>query len=257
MQLTDAELGELGEIALAVARDAAALLIEGYRARPAATEKARADLVTDFDPRSEERILDRLGRLSDLPVVAEEGGGNADAPTLWYCDPLDGTANFVHGHPFWAVSIGLLSNGRPLAGAVVAPALGTEWTHERGARRDGSPCHVSDTARLDDALLATGFPFDRTTSPANNIDAFGTVLRRVRGIRRCGSAAIDCCLVADGTYDGYWERRLNGWDLAAGSAVALRGGATLTALDGGSPDVRVGHIALTNGRIHASLLALL
>jgi myo-inositol-1(or 4)-monophosphatase len=116
---------------------------------------------------------------------------------------------------------------------------------------------VSDTARLEDSLLATGFPFDRGRSPDDNIDTFGKVLRRVRGIRRCGSAAIDCCLVADGTYDGYWERRLNGWDLAAGSAVALRSGATLTALDGGRPDVRVGQVALTNGRIHGPLLTLL
>jgi myo-inositol-1(or 4)-monophosphatase len=168
---------------------------------------------------------------------------------------LDGTTNFVHGHPFWCVSIGLLEHGAPVAGAVVAPAVGLSWTAHRGgpAVRSGQPCRVSETDDLEHALCATGFPPDRQTEPGNNLDTFARVQKVVRGVRRCGSAAMDMCLVADGTYDAYWERRLNAWDLAAGAAVVLAAGGTITALDGGPVNLSVGQIIASNGRVHAPL----
>jgi myo-inositol-1(or 4)-monophosphatase len=121
----------------------------------------------------------------------------------------------------WAVSIGLLEHGQPLAGAVVAPALGLAWTGYRGgpALRNAEPCRVSATAEFEHALLATGFPPNRERAPENNLDTFAAAQKKVRGVRRCGSAAIDMCMVADGTYDAYWERRLNAWDLAAGGLI--------------------------------------
>jgi myo-inositol-1(or 4)-monophosphatase len=106
-------------------------------------------------------------------------------------------------------------------------------------------------------LVGTGFPSDRSRAPSNNFDAFMRVKQCVRGVRRCGSAAIDLCLVADGTYDAYWERRLNAWDVMAGSALLLAGGGALSALDGTPPDLSVGHILASNGRIHEALLGLL
>ncbi|HYQ17166.1 MAG TPA: inositol monophosphatase family protein [Polyangiaceae bacterium] len=246
-------------LALAVATEAGALLLAGYRTRPTPTEKAQRDLVTEFDLKSEALIVARLAAATpELGIVAEEGGGQLRALT-WFCDPLDGTTNFVHGHPFWAVSIGLLEAERPLAGAVVAPALGLSWTGFAGgpARRSGEPCRVSETSNLERSLLATGFPYDRRTAPANNLDAFARVEKVAQGVRRCGSAAIDLCLVADGTYDAYWERRLNAWDVAAGAAVLLAAGGRLSALDGGPVDLSIGHLIASNGHVHDALQALL
>ncbi len=253
---------QLAQIAFEVATEAAQLLLAGFRKHPAVREKARADLVTEFDLASERLIRQRLAERSpEIPVVGEEQGGT---PALghaltWYCDPLDGTTNFVHGHFFFCVSIGVAEAGVPIAGAVVAPALATHWQAWQGgpALRNGEPCRVSETRELTSALVATGFPSDRTHAPGNNFDAFTAVKRQVRGIRRCGSAAIDLCLVADGTYDAYWERRLNAWDVMAGSALVLAAGGKLSALDGTAPDLSVGHILASNGLVHDHLLNLI
>ena len=186
-------------------------------------------------------------------------GGEAASDATWYCDPLDGTTNFVHGHPFWSVSIGLLEAGVPTVGAVVAPVLGLWWTGYQGgpSLRCGVPCEPSATDRLAHALLATGFPVQRDQEPASNLSTFVDVMRQVQGVRGCGSAAVDLCLVADGTYDAFWERKLNGWDVCAGAAVLLGAGGRLSALDGSPADVRRGHIVASNGRIHAAVVDML
>lgn len=248
----------LAELLLAVAREAGAVAARGYRRRPDAAEKRQNDLVTEFDVATERWIRQRLGELApDLPVFAEEEGGTRRGSRVCYVDPIDGTTNFVHGHPFWAVSLGVLEDDQPLAGAVVAPSLGLEWSGYRGgpARRNGEVCGVSPTEKLRDSLVATGFPQDRSREPDNNFASFLRVKRAVRGVRRCGSASIDMCLVADGTYDGYWERRLNTWDLAAGAAIVLAAGGHITALDGSAPVLHIGHVVASNGRIHDELVA--
>ncbi|MFC1643435.1 inositol monophosphatase family protein, partial [Myxococcota bacterium] len=187
-------------------------------------------------------------------------GGERKGDHVWYCDPLDGTTNFVHGHFFWAVSVGLLDReGIPMAGAVVAPALGTRWVGYRGggAARNGEPCRVSQTQKLTAALVATGFPYvGRDRAPDNNFATFARVKQAVRGVRRCGSAALDACLVADGTYDAYWERALQPWDVAGGLAVLLAAGGTLTALDGSPASLDRGNIVASNGLLHDALVAL-
>jgi myo-inositol-1(or 4)-monophosphatase len=251
---------ELAEIALEVAREAGKLVQRGWRKNPSAIEKARSDLVTQYDFESERLIRALLAeRTPELALVAEEHGGDAREGPTWYCDPLDGTTNFVHGHHFWAVSIGALAHGVPIAGAVVAPSLRSEWMgYQAGtAARDGLVCSVSETERLDMALVATGFPTERTKEPWNNFETFVRVKKAVRGVRRCGSAAIDMCLVADGTYDGYWERHVHAWDLAGGAAVLLSAGGRLSALDGGRAELAKGHVLATNGRIHDALLCLM
>ena len=253
---------ELAQIALEVASEAAQILVAGFRKHPIVREKARADLVTEYDLASERVIRQRLAeRTPEIAIVAEEQGGTAASGEglTWYCDPLDGTTNFVHGHFFFCVSIGIAKAGLPIAGAVVAPALDTTWQAYSGgpALRNGEPCRVSATTELADALVATGFPSDRSQAASNNFAAFTNVKRQVRGIRRCGSAAIDLCLVADGTYDAYWERRLNAWDVMAGSALVLSAGGKLSALDGTPPDLSVGHVLASNGLLHAHLLNLL
>ena len=258
--MTSAELEKLARIALEVAQEAAAMVMTAYRSDIEPSEKGRADLVTEYDVKSERLIRARLAeRTPGLPIVGEEEGGTADGPT-WYCDPIDGTTNFVHGHPFFCVSIGLLDRNTPLAGAVVAPALGTRWHGfvGGGAFRDGKPCKVSDTLLLSEALVGTGFPPAASRGgPEDNVDTFRRVLPHTRGIRRCGAAALDLCMVADGTYEAFWERRLNAWDVAAGAALVLAAGGTITDLRGEPPDLKIGHILASNGHVHEALLALL
>jgi myo-inositol-1(or 4)-monophosphatase len=246
------------EIALEAARDASRIVAAGWRQRPVIEHKGAIDLVTAFDRESERFLRERLTSLTPFAFVGEDEGGKAGAgetPT-WFVDPLDGTTNFVHGHPFYCVSIGLLVGTRPLLGAVVAPALATEWAGAvgLGATRNGQPCVPSQVSSFGDALLATGFPYDRRTSEDNNFDAFVTIKKQVQAVRRCGSAALDLCLVADGTYDGYWEKKLQSWDLAAGAAIVRAAGGRLSDFEGREGDVLTGHLVATNGRIHDALI---
>lgn len=249
----------LTEVALGVAQEAAQRVLSGYRKQHSVSEKGAHDLVTECDLESEALIRRRLAaETPGIALVAEEKGGRAEGRATWYCDPLDGTTNFVHGHPFWSVSIGLLEAGVPTAGAVVAPSLGLWWTGYRGgqAQRAGETCQVSRTDSLDSALLA-GFPPRRDQEPDSNLATFSHVMRQVRGVRRCGSAAIDLCLVADGTYDAYWERSLNAWDLTGGAAVVLSAGGRLSSLSGGPAELRRGHVIASNGLLHEAIVELL
>ncbi len=277
--LSTAELEELSRVAAEVAREAAALVLTGWRSRPDVRLKHPKDLVTEWDLRSEALIVERLRARAPFPVLGEEGGlmgsvadeaagGPASQPEdsladyagpTWVCDPIDGTTNFAHGHPIWCVSIGLMQGGAPLAGAVAAPTLSADWRGYLGgpALRSGEPARVSRTQELGQALIATGFPPDRERAPDNNFESFERVKRRARAVRRCGSAALDLCFVADGTYDGYWERRVCVWDLAAAAAVHRAAGGELTALSGGPVKLEQGHVLATNGRIHAELLSVL
>jgi myo-inositol-1(or 4)-monophosphatase len=258
--MTPEQLSSLAGIALEVATEAAALVLRGYRTGVVSREKARADLVTEYDVQSERLVRKRLAEHTpEIAVVGEEEGGQSKGPT-WYCDPIDGTTNFVHGHPFFCVSIGLMDGDEPLLGAVVAPALGTRWHGwlGGGAFRDGRPCRVSETRNLSDALLATGFhPKARRQPPHDNLGTFARIMPEVRGIRRCGSAALDLCMVADGTYDAYWERALNVWDTAAAAAITLAAGGRITDLGGQRPNLSIGHILASNRHVHDALLGLL
>jgi myo-inositol-1(or 4)-monophosphatase len=257
------EASDLLAVALDAARLAAALAKEGWRKHPSTARKASAvDLVTQFDLDSEALLRRELSRRSAFAVVGEERGGERpdgmNAP-VWYVDPIDGTTNFVHGHPFWCVSVGLAERGQPILGAVVAPVLGVEWTGVVGGSptRNGEACKVSDVAVFQDALLATGFPYDRHTSADNNFEAFIAIKKQCQAVRRCGSAAIDLCLVADGTYEGYWENKVKPWDVAGGSAIVLAAGGRVSNYTGALADVAGGQIVATNGRIHDTLVAAL
>jgi myo-inositol-1(or 4)-monophosphatase len=265
-------------MALLVAEEAATLVASGYRSRPRTMQKGRNDLVTEYDKASEDLLIARLGSLSPgIRVIGEEtGGGRPSASSealVWYVDPVDGTTNFAHGHPFWCVSVGLMERNLPVAGAVVAAALGVRWVgwvyptdpsrptrgepggEPRGsAFRNGKPCSVSGTQSVSEALLATGFPAVRDNPPHDNFASFLSVKRSSRAVRRCGAAAIDLCMVADGTYDGYWERRLYPWDTAAGVAILTAAGGIVTSLDGSKPDYFEGSVVATNGLIHADVV---
>jgi myo-inositol-1(or 4)-monophosphatase len=255
------ELAAMAAAVERVAQEAAAVCLRGWRTGTAVERKGDIDLVTAWDRASEDVLREGLTRaFPDIALVAEEAGGTApaDAP-VFFADPLDGTTNFAHGHPFFAVSVGLMVGSEAVLGVVVAPALRNVWRGSLGtpATRDGAVCRVSATERLGDALLATGFPYDVRSNPLHNFDHFAALTRQTRGVRRCGSAALDLCLTADGTFDGYWERHLKPWDMAGGAAIVRAAGGTVTDLRGGPADPRLGALLATNGRVHAALLAAL
>jgi myo-inositol-1(or 4)-monophosphatase len=252
-----------------IAEEAGAIVLAGWRGDDVDVQsKGAIDLVTQYDLASEARIRARMREAFPThAVVAEEAaaGDARDRELVWFCDPLDGTTNFAHGHFFFAVSIGLArraDDGRlePLLGVVHAPALGTTWMGgeglgavriDRGVER---PCAPSRATTLSRSLLATGFPYDRRTSGENNVREHSRIVLLVQGIRRCGSAALDLCLVADGTYDGYWEQKLAPWDMTAGAAIAGAAGCTLTGYEGEPIDVTRNRVVATNGHIHEELL---
>lgn len=257
-----------------IAERAGAVVMEGFRGNVTVQKKGGIDLVTDRDLASEALIRAELAAtFPDHGVVAEEGGGDAEArgrEWVWLCDPLDGTTNFAHGHFFFAVSLGLSRAGVPIAGVVHAPALRTTWWGGRGIGafrstegRAVERCVVSSHAEafrrggasLIESVLATGFPYDRRTSPENNVREMSRIVVNVRGIRRCGAAAIDLALVADGTYDGYWEQKLAPWDLCAGAALVKAAGGTITGYGGGEVSLTEGRVVATNGAIHVELLS--
>lgn len=244
--------------ATAIAVDAGKLLLNGWRGDLRVHKKGAIDLVTDYDLRSEALLRERMTRaFPSHALVAEEGEDQVTGDWVWYVDPLDGTTNFAHGHFFFAVSIGLALRGRPVLGVVHAPALGVTWTAAEGrsATRNGEPCSVSTTATLADALVATGFPYDRATTDEDNLREAVDIIPRVQGIRRCGSAALDLCLVADGTYDGYWEQKVKPWDVCAGMIIARAAGARITDYDGSSATVGSSQLVTAGPSLHPSLLA--
>jgi myo-inositol-1(or 4)-monophosphatase len=259
------ELQELLDLARDAAWAGAAVIERNARhvtgRRVAFTDKGSPiDLVTEVDRESEHAIVTVLRR-SGLAIVAEEGGGEK-SDTVWYVDPLDGTTNFAHGHPFCSVSIGLVKNGVAELGVVHAPLLGVLWSggpSVGAVRKDlfrglEHELRVSETASLEQALGATGFPYDRRTTSDDNVDAFRAILKQSHGVLRCGSAAIDLALVADGTYDVYWERKLRAWDLAAGAALVAAAGGRVSDPWGSAFVAEDGAIAASNGVLHEPLL---
>jgi len=223
-------------------------------------EKGRpGDLVTEADRASEAVVLDILRhRLPSHAILAEESGDSGDpsqTPYLWAVDPLDGTTNYTHSYPFYAVSIGLLIHGIPSVGVVFNPGLNELF---QAATGHGATCNhqaisVSKTAQLTDSLLVTGFAYDRRETIDNNYAEFCHLTHKTQGVRRGGSASVDLAYVACGRLDGYWERGLSPWDLAAGVVLVQEAGGQITAYDQGPFDLHNGRILATNGAVHSAL----
>lgn len=246
--------------AAAIARAAGAVLLE-HRGRVRIEYKGEADLVTAADRASEALILERLrAEFPDHAVVAEEGSASAGrgpaAEFCWYVDPLDGTTNYAHGLPFFAVSLGLEQNGRAVAGVVYNPVLDEMFTAVRGggARLNGSPIAVSRQADLAQALLATGFP-SRKRHANPNIHFYQYFSLRTHGMRRLGSAALDLCYTACGRFEGFWEFNLQPWDTAAGGLIVTEAGGAVSDMLGRPHQLRSPEILASNGHLHPALLA--
>jgi myo-inositol-1(or 4)-monophosphatase len=244
---------ELSRIALQVATEASRLILAGFRQRPTVSIKADLSPVTEFDLQSEQLIRQRLAELTPgIAVVGEEEGGQAAGEYTWYCDPIDGTINFMRGHPFFAVSLGVAREGVPFAGAVVAPALRLWWRGSRDDRayRCEAPCEVSNTDDLGHAVVTSGLPVRGRAVAESGLDVVLRLSPFVRDVRRCGSAAIELCMVADGTYDAYVTRALSPWDTCAGAAILLAAGGRWQAWSEGD---RAYELACNSG-IHAAVL---
>ncbi|MCP3915660.1 MAG: inositol monophosphatase [bacterium] len=250
---------------LAVATDAAreageVLMAHLGRLDPAriARKSAARDLVTEADVASERLLVDRLrAEFPGHAIEAEEEVHDAaiDDRPRWFLDPLDGTVNFVHRLPCFAVSMGLWQGGTPLAAVVHAPFLRETFTAVRGsgAFLNDVRLGVSSTAELSEAILATGFPYRRGELEHSNLENFGRFFYDVRGLRRMGSAAIDLAYVAAGRLDGYWELHLSPHDVAAGGLLVLEAGGLVTDADGGGDWLRGGHIVAAGAGLHAAI----
>ena len=244
----------------------------GSRLRQAASEPQRVehkgaiDLVTETDRAVEALITERLrAAFPDHVVVGEEASaaGGATRPPAdrfaWYLDPLDGTTNFAHGHPHFAVSLGLARGREGLLGLVADPLREETFVAVRGAGAtlNGAPIRVSTAASLGAALLATGTPYDRREQAELYLGVIRDFMLRSQGIRRAGSAALDLCWVACGRLDAYWEWRLGPWDVAAGALIVREAGGAVSDFAGGPHDVFGSETLASNGHLHAEMLAIL
>jgi myo-inositol-1(or 4)-monophosphatase len=242
-----------------IARQAGALLRGFYEKGVTAEYKGDVDLVTEADRASEKLIVEKLHiAFPNHGIYGEEGTRSAlDAEYRWYVDPLDGTTNFAHGFPYFCVSLGLErrpaglaadQDGEIVAGVIYQPMHNELFVAEKGsgAYLNGRRLHVSKTAHLQEALLATGFPSHRRHENPN-IHFYQQLTLRSHGVRRAGAAALDLAYTAAGRFDGYWEFNLNPWDTAAGALMVTEAGGQMTTFEGEPFRLDSKEVLATNG----------
>jgi myo-inositol-1(or 4)-monophosphatase len=249
-------------VAIEAARAAGHLLYGARSASRQITYKgALTNLVTEMDARAEALVLDHVQRAFPADgVLAEESGAQPGASgRRWIIDPLDGTTNYAHGVPIWAVSIGLEEAGRVRLGVVFDPSHDELFVAERGAGAtvNGAPLTTSRATALDESLLATGFPYGIRETADTNLAEYAAFCLRTRGVRRMGSAVLYLAWVAAGRLDGYWELRLGPWDAAAGALLVEEAGGRVSDLAGGPLDLDAPSIVASNGHIHGAMLGVL
>ena len=248
-------------VAVRACRAAGRIQRAAFGAAQTVEHKGAIDLVTAVDRRSEKAILDIIsGAFPDHGVLAEESDPRTgDAEHLWVVDPLDGTTNYSRGFPYFCVSVALARAGRVVVAAVYQPLLDELFTAIRGhgAFLNGKPLRVSGQARLDQAFLATGFPYDIRRSRRNNIGHFTDFATRCLAVRRAGAAALDLAYVAAGRFDGFWELKLRPWDIAAASLLVEEAGGRITGLAGRPWRLSGRDVVASNGHIHDEILAVL
>ncbi|MGM1047028.1 MAG: inositol monophosphatase family protein [Bacillota bacterium] len=233
------------------------------------TKTSAQDLVTEVDKGAEQMIRKLiLTHFPDHAILGEEGvepGAEAsmkaleaakEEPYLWIVDPIDGTTNYVHGFPFYSVSIALAHKGEVIVGVVYDPSRDELFIAEKGkgAYVHGNPTLVSKESSLSQSLLATGFPMDTSFNLPQNMSGLQALLPKVRNVRGGGSAALHMAYVAAGRLSGYWELGLNAWDVAAGALLIQESGGKVTDTEGRPYDLAVRNVVATNGAIHESML---
>jgi myo-inositol-1(or 4)-monophosphatase len=250
------KMSQFLEVAADIAREAGAILRVEFGRPKEISYKGEVDIVTESDRRSEALIVSRLRtHFPEHGIIAEEGASVAGIKYCWHVDPLDGTTNFAHGYPCFAVSIALVEDGVPTAGVVFNPVSDELFTAARGegAFLNGTRVHVSPVQKLAYSLVATGFPtHQRRQSP--NISYYWEFTQRSHGVRRDGSAALDLCSVACGRFEAFWEFGLHSWDTAAGILLVREAGGIVTDLADGPYNAGDPEILASNGHIHREFL---
>lgn len=225
-------------------------------------EKTPGNLVTEADTASERMVLDILKTaFPEHRILAEESGASGEITSsyVWAVDPLDGTTNYAHHFPVFSVSIGLLFEGQPIVGVVYNPITDELFTAGLGLgafltqNGQSQSIRVSKTKQVADSLLATGFAYDRREVKDNNYAEFCHFTQVTQGVRRLGSAALDLAYVAAGRFDGYWERGLSPWDMAAGIVLVLEAGGQVSGYDQSAINIASGRVLATNGLLHTVL----
>jgi myo-inositol-1(or 4)-monophosphatase len=264
----DMQPSDLLDDVVAIARGAGEIVMRHFAAPiPTTTKSSRIDIVTAADRETEAFIVAELVRRSPAHhIVGEEGGGQgapaALAPYQWFVDPIDGTVNFASKLPHFCTSIALATPDRqPLLGVIYDPTRRELFTAVRGAgaQLNGAALRVTQTEELVDAVITSGFAYDKHTNPDNNLKEWAAFVTRIRGERRLGSAALDFCYVAAGRLDGYWEKDLKPYDAMAGMLIAREAGGVVTDYRG-DPNPQVqdrGRYVASNGRIHDAMLRVL
>ncbi len=247
------------ETAAEIAREAGALLANFAERKIGFELKGEYDLVTEADRASEKLIVERLStHFPSHSILAEEGGGHENGSQFrWYVDPLDGTTNFAHGFPMFNVTLALEQSGKLIAGVIYDPIRDEMFAAERGsgAYLNNRRISVSKNQRLEDALLATGFPSFRRHLNIN-VHFFHQVAMVTHGVRRGGSAALDLAYSACARLDGFWEFGLKPWDMAAGVLIVEEAGGRASGMKGEQTDLHGPYILATNGAIHDQTIGL-
>jgi len=242
-----------------VAREAGTLLLHYYERRVDFELKGEFDLVTEADRASEKLVVERLRACyPQHAIVAEEGGRHEGSSEYrWYVDPLDGTTNFAHGFPMFNVTLALERSGDLIAGVIYDPLRDEMFAAERGggAFLNGRRIRVSRAKRLQDCLVATGFP-SRKRHLNVNVHFYHQLAMATHGVRRGGSAALDLAYVGCGRLDGFWEFGLKPWDMAAGTLLVSEAGGAVSDMRGGAANLRGPHVLADNGLIHGQMLEL-
>jgi len=247
------------EAAVQAALQAGELLKKRFRTDLEIREKSPSNLVTELDIQSEKLILASLkSAFPEIPALSEEADHTAEEHQTerWIVDPLDGTTNFAHGYPFFAVSIALEKDNQVVLGVVYAPILNQLFTAERGlgAYLNNEPIRVSKTALLNKALLGSGFPYYAWSHSDNNSAQWTRLIRKVVSLRCDGAAALDLCNVAAGILDGFWELDLEPWDMAAGALILKEAGGKLTLADGSPFSLYQSSVLASNTILHDVIL---
>ena len=245
------------EPAISAAREAGEVLRDGFGWQHSVRYKGEVDIVTEVDERAERLIREiLLGAFPTYGMLAEEGGllSGQEENIRWIVDPLDGTTNYAHGLPIFCVSIALEKSGEVVLGVVHDPMREETYAAERGggATLNGEPIKVSETDEPIRALIATGFPYDHAKMP-EALELFGRFEGLTRGMRRLGATALDLCYVASGRLDGYYERGIWAWDIAAGSLILEEAGGKVTDYRGGKLKLEGREIVASNGALHPAM----
>jgi myo-inositol-1(or 4)-monophosphatase len=261
---------KLLKFAIEVAKEAGDLIIKESKKGFTTKEKSKNDLVTEMDKLSEDFIIKKIQtEYPNHAIIAEESVKNLsnqfekykDSKYIWIIDPLDGTTNFAHGIPIYAISIAIFKteilkssnnfdylSGEIIAGVVHAPKLNETFysTKNKGAYLNGEKIKVSKVEKIKDSIMVTGFP---PQNRERNLPHFQTILKKSQALRRLGAASLDLCYVACGRFDGYWEFNLKPWDIAAGALIIKEAGGTVTDTNGNTLDLFGGDILASNGKI--------